>query len=294
MKHLIQALALLATACGAQEPTLPQAQDEAPRNTRQMPIPQTTAANAPEAWWSLKAQSPDHLPECTPETEGRLAWVVSEKTAFACSEAAWYPLDLKGRDGKDGQSIVGERGEKGEKGDKGEQGVAGADGADGSDGVDGINGRDGVDGITTTITQIQRNEDLPKVRDANGTLIGDLFYYDNSRNHFLAVTPSGLRVRFTSLGGIPDGNVYYKTANCSDNPAVIAHSYSMESLFRVHDGYAVKDGALVNESRAYRRRGFGEPCEVAPSVVTARFYSLRAMTQAEAADVWNYGLAYVD
>jgi hypothetical protein len=75
MKHAIAILALAATACGA-ETALPQAQDEAPRNTREIPIPSERVSEKPpfkDTVWSLRADSLASLPECTPETEGRLA-----------------------------------------------------------------------------------------------------------------------------------------------------------------------------------------------------------------------------
>lgn len=129
--------ALLLAACGAELP-----QDAAAKDGQERPsqtLAKGQAMPEPEgAAWSLKAATLASLPDCTPETEGRLAWVSSEKTAFACDGSIWAALDL--------------RGAKGAQGEKGDAGVSIA-GRDGKDGVDGKDGAAGKDGDSCSVTE---------------------------------------------------------------------------------------------------------------------------------------------
>lgn len=144
MKPNALALALVslaATACGAETlPETPPAKEG--RETTFVASRKGEVPAAPsDASWALKAANRASLPECSPETEGRLAWVADEKAAVACDGTEWASLDLKGAKGD-----RGERGEKGEKGDSGEKGADGLAGADGKDGLDGAPGERGERG----------------------------------------------------------------------------------------------------------------------------------------------------
>lgn len=154
MKPIHAALALIslaATACGAE---LPPEENKAAGNgptASVEPAPKGDAkAPVKEATWSLKANALTDLPACTKETTGRMAWVISDKAAFACDGEAWAALELRGKDGKDGKDGVSVRGEKGEKGDPGTNGVNGRDGVDGLAGANGANGTNGVNGTNGT------------------------------------------------------------------------------------------------------------------------------------------------
>jgi Collagen triple helix repeat (20 copies) len=146
MKTLIASLPLSAlvalslSACGAAE---------SPEGARSLPSPEAPSEKAPERartaspepsrlepqGFALKVGTLASLPDCLPESEGRIAWVVSEKGAVVCDGSQWMPIDLRG-----------DKGEKGERGEQGEQGLAGAAGAQGTTGTAGIDGADGLDG----------------------------------------------------------------------------------------------------------------------------------------------------
>lgn len=92
------------------------------------------------------------LGECDAEAKGRIVYVTSEATFYACEATGrWAPLDLKGRDGRDGSD--GARGEAGAEGPQGPKGDVGEAGADGQAGAAGAPGAAGEDGHTATDSQ---------------------------------------------------------------------------------------------------------------------------------------------
>ncbi len=130
MKYALAFVALL--GCGADPdadapssaqaaPTKPEA--DAPPNDR-------TEAEEPE---SLFVDAQTDLGPCSPEAHGRIIFVTSESTFYACeASGAWRPLDLKGDAGAQGtegpKGDAGPQGSKGLDGDTGPQGPAGTDG----------------------------------------------------------------------------------------------------------------------------------------------------------------------
>jgi hypothetical protein len=311
------ALMCMTVGCGTTEPALAPAEAPTSKEARQGPvetIPKGNVAADPEdAAWSLKAATLAALPDCTEKTEGRLAYVLSEKTAYVCESANWQALELRGRDGKDGESIVGERGERGEKGDRGDAGqsITGATGSNGADGTscsvedttagarvrcgtstvdiaDGATGATGAAGTTTTVN----TSAYPNLRGANGSVIGQILQWDSAYTSYLVRAPSGARLRVGIGGTFRSYTFGYLTVDCT-GPAYVTRVQELwEDVVDTPSGVKVRFG--VPASRNFQSRKNGPTASCTTQANTWDTYELRALSTAEQADVWSYGIPYID
>jgi len=300
MKTLIATISLLATACGTAEQ--PEVKPE--RVSELGGVKDRAPPASSKEWQSLQVADVSKLPECTPETAGRLAYVANEKAIYACVETVWEVVDLKGKDGKDGVSVKGVAGEsiKGDKGDKGDageqgiqglQGVAGIAGQQGVQGLQGVQGVAGTDGITTTITQSVSN--LPRLVQADNKVIGDVVQYDGSLTSYLVNTAGGLRMRVSHQSQFRSSWQAFTTSDCSGTAYVLRTADLWEEVIAITNSPKVfkartGNGLTIN---ANSRKATDGSCAVWSSV-NASVYLLRDLTDTELLDMPSGDLFIVD
>jgi hypothetical protein len=145
MRKLLVVLACV--ACGAEDHPAAGAQ-AAPITTESSP---DTQAQRPDLY-AMEVKQVGDLPYCTPESNGRIVYVTSEKRFKWCEGTlgTWYDVDLKGDKGADGVGKDGKDGANGKDGKDGAPGTAGVAGADGTDGAPGSTGATGPAGQTSS------------------------------------------------------------------------------------------------------------------------------------------------
>ncbi len=132
-------LTLVVSACGVEDQAAPDA-----ASTAVVPSPTSEVASSAREGDARLVASADRLPTCNEDSEGTLAYVITDKAFVVCSSGAWISIDLAGEDGPKGEH--GEDGEAGAKGDTGAQGEAGAKGDTGAKGETGEDGATGATG----------------------------------------------------------------------------------------------------------------------------------------------------